>query len=160
VPLYEANRAVVQSEIATFFSVFPHATIWANDDEGFGYDTVMLGQMEPLSVDVDTLQQRFDRPDHGKIRDALAGLGLGSAVDLLSTYAGRFSDLKTWLASAEINRDRNLRLQYLAGLQLDSQKGADAYAEILNHRTFPADIFNASPSKLEALRKAMGAEGK
>jgi spermidine synthase len=160
VPLYEANRAVVQSEIATFFSVFPHATIWANDDEGFGYDTVMLGQIEPLSVDVDALQQRFHRPDHDKIRDALADLGLGSAVDLLSTYAGRFADLKTWLASAEINRDRNLRLQYLAGLQLDSQKGADAYAEILHHRTFPADIFNASPSKLAALQKAMGAEGK
>ena len=36
VPLYESNREVVQSEIATFFSVFPNGTIWANDDEGYG----------------------------------------------------------------------------------------------------------------------------
>jgi spermidine synthase len=157
VPLYEANLAVVQSEIATFFSVFPHGTIWANDDDGFGYDTVMLGQAEPLKIDVDALQQRFDRGDHAKISEALHGLGLGSALDLLSTYAGRHGDLKTWLAKAELNRDRNLRLQYLAGLQLDSNRGADAYAEILGYRQFPGDIFIGPPTSLAALRKAMGA---
>src|SRR5262249_39297542 len=89
VPLYEANRDVVQSQIATFFSVFPNGTIWGNDDDGFGYDTVMLGQNGPLTIDVDALQQRFDRLDHDKVRDALKDLGLGSAIDLLSTYAGR-----------------------------------------------------------------------
>jgi spermidine synthase len=155
VPLYEANLPVVQSEIATFFSVFPHGTIWANDDVGFGYDTVMLGQANPLEIDIDALQQRFERPDHARIRVALYDLGFESAVDLLATYAGRFNDLKAWLASAEINRDRNLRLQYLAGLQLDSTKGADAYAEILGHRIFPADMFKASPSHLSALKDAL-----
>jgi spermidine synthase len=155
VPLYEANLPVVQSEIATFFSVFPHGTIWANDDDGFGYDTVMLGQANPLEIDIDALQQRFERPDHARIRVALYDLGFESAVDLLATYAGRFNDLKAWLASAEINRDRNLRLQYLAGLQLDSTKGADAYAEILGHRIFPADMFKASPSRLSALKDAL-----
>jgi spermidine synthase len=159
VPLYEADRAVVQSEIATFFAVFPHGTIWANDDEGFGYDTVMLGQAEPLAVDVDALQQRFERADHHPVRSALTDLGLGSAVDLLSTYAGRFSELRTWLAPAEINRDRNLRLQYLAGLQLDSNKGTDTYAEILGRRTFPSDLVRASPERLQLLRQALGEPG-
>ncbi len=158
VPLYEANLAVVQSEIATFFSVFPHGTIWANDDDGFGYDTVMLGQAEPLKVDVTALQTRFDRSDHAPIREALSGLGLGSAIDLLSTYAGRQTELRTWLASAEINRDRNLRLQYLAGLQLESNKGADAYAQILQHRRFPRDLFIGSNAGVDALQHAMGAK--
>jgi spermidine synthase len=153
VPLYEADKAVVQSEIATFFSVFPHGTIWSNDDEGFGYDTVMLGQTDPLRVDVDALQARFDQPDYAAVREALAPLGLGSATDLLSTYAGQFSDLRGWLASAEINRDRNLRLQYLAGLQLNSTKGADAYAEIIGLRTFPTGMFSGSPSTARALRE-------
>ena len=157
VPLYEANLPVVQSEIATFFSVFPHGTIWANDDDGFGYDTVMLGQAAPLTIDVDALQRRFERPDHARIREALADLGLGSAINLLSTYAGRFSDLQRWLASAEINRDRNLRLQYLAGLHLDSNKGADAYAEMIEHRQFPLDLFRASPERLAELRQALNA---
>lgn len=155
VPLYESSRSVVQSEIATFFSVFPHGTIWANDDDGFGYDTVMLGQAEPLAIDIDALQRRFDQPDHAPVRVALDDLGFHSAIDLLSTYAGRFSDLKTWLADAEINRDRTLRLQYLAGMELESTKGAEAYIEIIGQRMFPTDLFHASPEKLQALRDAL-----
>ncbi len=154
VPLYESDRAVVQSEIATFFSVFPHGTIWANDDEGNGYDTVMLGQVEPLTVDVDALQHRLERPDYFEVQATLSNLGLGSAVDLLSTYAGRYSELKSWLATAEINRDRTLRLQYLAGLKLDSNKGAGAYGEILRRRKFPADIFVGSTVRLKKLKEA------
>ena len=155
VPLYEADRAVVQSEIATFFSVFPEGSIWGNDDDGFGYDTVMLGHAAPLKIDVDALQARFDRPDHTFIRNSLHDLELGSAVDLLSTYTGRYADLKTWLADAEINRDRNLRLQYLAGLQLDSNKGASTYGEMLGFRRFPTDIFSATPELLRKLRELM-----
>jgi spermidine synthase len=156
VPLYESDRAVVQSEIATFFSVFPHGTIWANDDEGYGYDTVMLGQADALRIDVDGLQRRLDRADHFEIQATLSALGLGSAVALLSTYSGRHSELASWLAPAEINRDRTLRLQYLAGLTLDSNRGTGAYEEILGYRTFPTDIFQGSPSRLDLLRHAQG----
>jgi len=155
VPLYESNRAVVQSEFATFFSVFPHATIWANDDDGFGYDTVVLGQAAPLRIDVEALQRQFERPAHDRIQAALAVLGFGSATDLLSTYTGRWVDLKDWLAPAEINRDRNLRLQYLAGLELESQTGAAAYDEMLLYRKFPHDLFLASTERLNELRNKM-----
>jgi len=156
VPLYESNGTVIRSEIATFFSVFPHGTIWGNDDDGFGYDTVMLGQAGPLTIDVDALQARFDRRDYASVQSALAPLGLGSAIELLATYAGRYPELRTWLAGAEINRDRTLRLQYLAGLQLDSNTGTDTYAEILGRRRFPADMFQATPTQLVALYRALG----
>ena len=155
VPLYESDRAVVQSEIVTFFAAFPHGTIWGNDDEGFGYDTVMLGQADTPTIDVDALQRRFDRPDHAAIHKTLRDLGLGTAVDLLSAYAGRRQDLTTWLRHAEINHDRSLRLQYLAGLQLESGGGAAAYGEILSLRKFPEDLFLASPARLLALRHAL-----
>ena len=157
VPLYESDRAAVQSEIATFFSVFETGTIWGNDDEGYGYDTVMLGQDGPLVIDLDTLQRRLERPDYARVRQSLEPLALGSAVELLSTYAGRFRDLRGWLARAEINRDRNLRLQYLAGLQLDSSGGANAYGEMLNYRQFPEDIFRPGDTRLEELRQRMEA---
>lgn len=153
VPLYESDRAVVQSELATFFSVFPHGTIWANDDDGYGYDTVVLGQVEPLRVELDALQQRFERADHEGIRDSLAELDLHSPLDLLATYTGRQSELQNWLAGAEINRDRNLRLQYMAGLQLDSRTGADTYHEMLKYRSFPTDLFQAAGSRLDELRE-------
>lgn len=156
VPLYESDRDVVRSEIATFFTVFPHGTIWANDDDGYGYDTVMLGQRDPLVIEIDALQRRLTRTDHRKALDALHDLGLGSAVDLLSTYTGRLPDLKAWLKGAEINRDRSLRLQYLAGLQLESNQGAGTYGEMLDLRTFPREIFRGSPEDLAALRRALG----
>ena len=155
VPFYESSREVVQSEIATFFSVFPRGTIWGNDDEGYGYDTVMLGQEAPLVVDVSALQTRLDRPDHAAVKRSLSDVGLGLAHQLLATYAGRAVDLGPWLAHAPLNNDRSLRLQYLAGLQLNSTRGADAYAEMLGFRRFPEEVFVGSAVGRETLRAAL-----
>lgn len=150
VPLYESDRAVVLSEIATFFTVFPQGTIWGNDDDGSGYDTVMLGQAEPLRVDVAALTAKMARPDHARVINALVGLDLDTPVGLLSSYTGRYADLKAWLAPAEINRDRNLRLQYLAGRQLNSNEGAGTYTEMVSLRVFPQDLFYANDDTLIA----------
>ncbi len=62
VPLYESDLPTVQSELATFFAVFPYGTIWANTRDGQGYDMVFMGQAEPLQVNVDELQQRLGAP--------------------------------------------------------------------------------------------------
>jgi len=145
----------VKSEIATFFSVFPHGTLWGNDDEGTGYDTVVLGTREPLTVDLDALQVRLDRPDHTAAREALADLALGSSVSLMATYAGRAEDLAPWLRGAEINRDRSLRLQYLAGLQLNSNRGLTSYGEMLKYALFPEDMFTGSSFRRAALRNSL-----
>jgi spermidine synthase len=156
VPLYESDRAVVQSEIATFFTVFPHGTIWGNDDDdGGGYDTVMLGSAEAPLIDLRELAQRLAHPERAAAQRVLAALGLGTALDLLSTYAGNLADLRGWLAGAEINRDRTLRLQYLAGLQLESSDGAATYRELLWLRKFPANMFRASPAELLELRRRL-----
>ncbi len=155
VPFYESSRAVVQSEIATFFAVFPRGTIWGNDDEGYGYDTVVLGQAEPLAIDLAALGARLDRPEFAGVKKSLADFGLGTVVGLLSTYAGQAPDLATWLKPAEINRDGSLHLQYLAGLQLDSTRGANAYGEMLGQRHFPDDLFLGSISDRDALKLAL-----
>lgn len=155
VPLYESDRAVVQSEMATFFSVFPHGSIWGNDDDGGGYDTVMLGPVDPPRIDLAMMQARLLQPEFASVQRVLTQLGLGTPLDLLSTYAGNFPDLRAWLQGAEINRDRTLRLQYLAGLQLESGAGAAAYREILTLRRFPADMISASPAELTELRRRL-----
>ena len=72
-------------------------------------------------------------------------MGLGSTVELLQTYAGRGRDLEPWLRDAEINRDRNLRLQYLAGLALDRQDAYGIYGSIIGYREYPNDLFQVSP---------------
>jgi spermidine synthase len=77
-------------------------------------------------------------------------------VDLFSTYAGRKSDLEPWLRNASINRDRNLRLQYLAGLSLDLYQADVIYADMLrNVSKMPADLFMGSDATRQSLFTAI-----
>lgn len=156
VPLYESNEDVVKSEIATFFTAFPEGTIWSNDIEGEGYDVVLLGRTEPFKIDVDALGRRLLREDHRRVADSLAEVNFTCATDLLCTYAGRGPDLATWLKDAQINTDRNLRLQYLAGLGLNAYRGAEIYDKILACRKFPETLFTGSPAEKLKLRDAIG----
>lgn len=156
VPLYESDRTTVQSEIATFFEVFPEGSIWSNENMGEGYDLVLLGQAGPLEIDVDTLQRRLGRADHGLVAQSLREVGIRSAFGLIATYAGQARDLKPWLRRAQLNRDRDLRLQYLAGLGLNNNESDTIYAELSNYRRFPDEIFVGSNQWNEALRRALG----
>ena len=65
---------------------------------------------------------------------------------------GRATDLKEWLKDATINRDRNLRLQYLAGLGLNLYESGPIYSEILRYRKFPEDLFIGQPETIASLR--------
>jgi spermidine synthase len=73
--------------------------------------------------------------------------------DMLRTYSGRSTELAPWLAGAEINRDRNLRLQYLAGLGYNEFLGTQIRNELLTYRTFPTDMFAGSPASVAKLRE-------
>ncbi|MEX0939669.1 MAG: fused MFS/spermidine synthase [Pirellulales bacterium] len=155
VPLYESNLAAVKSEIATFFEAFPYGTIWSNDNHGEGYDIVLLGRAEASTIDVDHLQRRMDCQSCQPIAESLAEVGFRSAIGLLSTYAGRASDLRPWMEGAQINRDRNMRLQYLAGMGLNLYEGGFIYDSMLAHRRFPKNLFVASDAYLELLQEAI-----
>jgi spermidine synthase len=155
VPLYESNAEVVKSEIATFLEVFPNGTIWSNDTHGQGYDMVLLGRAEAARIDADELQRRLDSPDYSAVAQSLKEVEFFSAVDLLSTYAGQGSDLGPWLKGAGINRDRNLRLQYLAGMGLDSNLSTRIYDDMIAYRTFPEQLFTASDQRMQELKKAL-----
>jgi spermidine synthase len=155
VPLYESNLPVVKSEMATFFEAFPHGTIWSNDNQGEGYDTVLLGQVEPAKIDLDQLQSRLDQAEYAAVAQSLADVGFKSVVELLATYAGQPADLRPWLEGAAINRDRNLRLQYLAGMGLDSNLSTKIYNDIKAVRRFPDELFTASEPRLQELKAAL-----
>jgi len=49
------------------------------------------------------------------VAESLREVGVPSLISLFSTYTGRKADLGQWSAGADINRDSNLRLSYLAG---------------------------------------------
>ena len=156
VPLYESTPAVVKSEMATFFQVFPEGTMWGNDNAGLGYDVVMLATDGPTAIDVDALENRLVREDHRDVMASINEVGFRSAVALLSTYGARSRDLAAWYKTGEINLDRNLRLQYLAGFGLNLYQSPDIYEDILSYRKYPQDIFRVSPEREEVLLKMMG----
>jgi len=158
VPLYESTFDTVKSELATFFDVFPHGTIWSNDFIGLGYDVLLLGQTDAMRINVDELQKRLDGDDLRSAAQSLREVGFKSAVDMLSTYAGQGPDLGAWLKGAEINRDRNLRLQYLAGLGLNSYESWSIHEDLLAQYRFPQELFVASPERKQVLRRALGGD--
>ena len=155
VPLYESNPEAVKSEIATFFEAFPGGTIWANEDNGGGYDLVLLGQEGPIQIDLGRVQKRLLRDDCQEAAQSLRDAGFKSAFSLLATYAGQASDLKPWLAGAQINRDTNLRLQYLAGMGLNLYQPDAIYTDMLFYRRFPAALFAGSDEWSRALKTAI-----
>jgi spermidine synthase len=136
VPLYESTSDVVRSELATFFEAFPNGSAWTNHaasesdpDTELGYDLVLLGPTGAVPevgppISPAALLGRLARPDHELVRLSLWDVELTrpDPSQLIAMYLARGEDLAPWLAGAQINRDRNLRLQYLAGMALDSHR--------------------------------------
>jgi spermidine synthase len=151
VPLYESDVDTVRSELATFFSVFPNGTVWANQIEGRGYDIFLMGQLDTPHFDLDAMEARFNSPQYARVADSLRNVGFGSPLALLSIYSGSASDLQPWLQGAEINRDGNLRLQYLAGLALNKSMEDEIFGDIVSYRRFPNDLFTGSPESRQQL---------
>jgi spermidine synthase len=154
-PLYESDEETVKTELATFFSVFPNATVWSNFLNGDGYDLVLVGREDASPIDIDALTRRLGQPGYARVSASLAEVEFHSLVDLLETYAGRAPDLEPMLAGAQINEDFNLRLQYLAGLGLNSVSSPQIYRDILAYRKFPEGLLTGSSERLNALRESL-----
>jgi spermidine synthase len=97
------------------------------------------------------MQARLDRPEYAPIKKSLQEIGMYSAVDLFSTYAGSADDLAPWLRDAQINRDRNLRLQYLAGRGLNLYQADVIFAQMLPYAGDPKGVFQGSQEVRDTL---------
>jgi hypothetical protein len=60
--------------------------------------------------------------------------------------------MRQWVSGAAINRDLNLRLQYLAGMGSNNQNAPLIMKEITQYRKFPVDIFQGSLETLSQLK--------
>jgi spermidine synthase len=151
-PIYDSDLETVKSELATFFTVFPNGSVWSNYVNGDGYDLVLIGQAGEAVINIDDIQGRLDRPDYAPVLASISEVGFHSAVEVMGTYAGRASDLQQFIAGAQINQDLNMRLQYLAGLGLNSMDHPQIYSDMVAHRQFPDELFVGSQGRLDALR--------
>ena len=155
VPLYESDERTVRSELATFLAAFPHGTVWANTRDGQGYDTIFMGQVDPLVVNLDEVQQRWNRPDYQPVADSLRQVGVSSIADLFGTYTGGKSDLGEWTKGADLNTDQDLRLQYIAGWGINSQLEDYIYRQMLRYRRMPQNVFTGSPELVQSVLYAI-----
>jgi spermidine synthase len=161
VQLYESNEEAVKSEIGTFLDVFPNGIVFGNTSEGKGYDLVLVGPTDALTIDVDAIDAKLKRPEYAPLAQSLREIGMTNAIDLFATYAGRKPDLAPWLKDAQITHDKDLRLQYLAGLGLNLYQADVIYADMLKYVSkTPDDLFTGSDQTrqtlLAAIRSAPG----
>jgi len=171
-PLYESNSDSAKSMIASFFRAFPGGMLFSNDDHSEGYDAVLLGQIQPSEINIDGVSQLLNRNEYSAVKESLAEVGFGSAyshpespdlgvvLDLFSTFAARASDLKPWMKNAQINHDRNLRLQYLAGMYYNSYLSTAIFQDIVTHYRFPDSVFSGSSQNIERLKQALFMAGR
>ena len=152
VQLYESNPAAVKSEVGTFFEAFPNAVVWGNTNNGQGYDLVVMGQVEPTVIDLDEMEAKLQSPQYAEVAQSLREIGFSSAVELFATYAGQKDDLAPWLADAVINTDRNLRLQYFAGMGLNLYRSGPIYSDMIASTRYPEKLFRGSDALLQAVR--------
>jgi spermidine synthase len=154
-PLYESDEDTVRTELATFFSVFPGGTVWSNYVDGDGYDLVLLGRAEESAIDADAMDRRLKTAGYARVSASLGEVGFPSAVDLLASYVGRAPDLQPMLAGAQVNDDLSMRLQYLAGLALNSAESGRMYHEILSYRKFPEGLLTGTGERIATLREML-----
>jgi hypothetical protein len=134
----------------TFVDAFPGGTVWNSQPEAKGYDVVLLGQVEPLRIDIAAVQQRID--DNEALRKSLADVKLTSALDIFASYGTRGRELGEWLKDTPVNRDFSLKLEYISGLAFNFQVADEIYANMIKGRSYPEDIFIASADATTQLR--------
>ncbi|HEY4330358.1 MAG TPA: fused MFS/spermidine synthase, partial [Phycisphaerae bacterium] len=158
IPFYESSEDTSKSVIATFFKVFPNGIIWSNDQAGQGYDAVLFGSVDmqggdgTLKLNLDEIQEYLDMPEHSKIKRSLQDVGFGSkgipgtneTVELLGMYAGTAPRMQAWTKGTDnlINRDSNLRLQYVAGMWINRVDEVTIFNNILRNYSYPDEIFS------------------
>jgi spermidine synthase len=142
VPLYTTTADAVKSQLATFFAVFPDAFVLGNTRNGKGYDVIVVGQRDTAPISLPRIDSRLRQPSYAPLAMSLTEVGIRSVADLFfNSYANRAADLKPWLAGAQLNRDLDLRLQYLAGLGINTNTPESIYADIVRHRGSATDVF-------------------
>jgi hypothetical protein len=104
--------------------------------------------------------QRLRRPDYAPVVESLREINVGSAIDLFSTYAGQRADLGEWTKGADINRDIDLRLQYLGGWGINSSLEDVIYRQMMRYRRPSENLFVGSPEAVQLMQSAVESAGR
>jgi spermidine synthase len=114
---------------------------------------VLVGQNDPGPIDLDVIDDKLARPEYAPVRESLAEVGFYSASQLMATFAAKKPEIDPWIADAQLNRDRNLRLQFLAGMGMNLYQADAIYQDMARYRTYPEGLFTGSPERMQLLQR-------
>ncbi len=132
VPLYESSEAAVKCELATLLKVFPHAALYSGQGNLYGYDMIAVGSLDESRLDPALVAIEWNTSP--EIRNSLVDVGYIDPETFQGAFVAYGSELTDWLSTAEINRDSNLRLQYLAGLTQAAASEQGILDALIKHR--------------------------
>ena len=103
IPLKQLGHDGFRSLVRTFHEVFPHTTVWLNENY-----LLILGGLQPLQIHLPEFISRHDDPD-------LLG-GVSSVVSNPFELLGRFvvsgTALREWAATAQLNTEESSFIEY------------------------------------------------
>lgn len=144
IPLYESNDAAVRCELATFLEAFPFTTLWSGESRSRGHDVIAIGTATSSFEPAELGRRAAVNPE---VCQSLIEVEINSVHILQNMFTAYGMDLREWLRGSEINRDHNLRLQYLAGLAPEGRI-EQAIIDQITRQRFPT-VQTVSASEVE-----------
>jgi tetratricopeptide (TPR) repeat protein len=158
---YDMSRDDLRSIVATFTSVFPHASLWLVGES----DVLLIGSTSPLHAIVstaagtraDAFVRRYINPS---ISGDLQAVAVGSAADLLGLRVADAAALRRYTMNAPVQTDDRMALEFSAPRSLVDRAGARNAAELLALASAPPvpDVTHASGSWVSRGRMLLKAE--
>ncbi|MBI2902400.1 MAG: fused MFS/spermidine synthase [Candidatus Methylomirabilis oxyfera] len=105
----------------TFRQVFPHSTLWRT----LQADYLLVGTASPLRVDYALLERRI--AGSPTVREDMASLRLGSALDLLTLFVMDEAALARFVQGSPVNTDDKPLLEFAAPMSLYADTAEENY---------------------------------
>jgi predicted membrane-bound spermidine synthase len=102
----EDSRALVRS----FLDVFPYASLWSTEL----HETMLVGSLQPIDLDVARISERFGRPQTSA---ALAAVGVNSVAALMATWVTNRDGLDRFAGDAVAVTDDRPGIEYASWLR-------------------------------------------
>jgi spermidine synthase len=113
-PLHGLSEREFKIVVATFRSVFPKMTLWANAGyETYGqvaYAKLVSRREGPLRIEVKRLEERLKLP---AVREDLERYGMATVPEVLDAFIADWSVLEEWTRGLPIQTDDHPMLPYL-----------------------------------------------
>jgi len=149
--LYEMDDEVLRLALRTFRDVFPHITIW----QSLKTDIVMVGSLEPLTLDAESMREKMSRP---AVRKDLERIYLAHLPSLLSLQFCTAARVREYVGTGPHNTEDRPLLEYGAPRSFFLNRGTGTFYAQDERMTFePSDLllarsFESSPPTADDIR--------